>query len=451
MDTARRVTVVTPTARVDVALPVESTVAELLPQLMALSGVEDARIGGGWSLSRLGGGALEGALTVAAAGVRDGEVLYLRPRGTLGAPLLFDDVIDAIASAAETPRSAWQASTARCTALVAAAIALGVAAIAIYLSTSKHSPAALGCAALALGLAVAGGALARAYADSAAGVACGLAGLVPAYLAGAAASTELAIYPIGARTVALGLVAVTVYAALAAVLIADRMPWFVVVIGSSATGAAGAAVVLIYDARPASAAAVCLSVAMISAFYAPMMSLRLSRLPLPRVPADVDAFRVDEAATLGPDVLDQTTEAAGLLAGMLGAAALVLAGSSLVLLHDGRQIAIWLAAVGGSASLLRSRSYAAAAPRLVLLGAGVLTLLAVATDQLLDGSSGRRLLVAGVAALAAVIALAYASRVGQGKSSPYWSRLLDFAETASVIAVLPLAGAVAGLYGAVRR
>ncbi|MDQ2958741.1 MAG: EsaB/YukD family protein, partial [Actinomycetota bacterium] len=163
MDTARRVTVVTPTARVDVALPTMSTVAELLPQLMALSGVEDARAGGGWSLSRLGGAAIEGGMTVSAAGVRDGEVLYLRPRGTVGAPLLFDDVIDAIASAADTPRSTWQASTARLTALIAAALALGVAGVAIYLAAPKHSTAALGCGALALLLAVAGGALARAY------------------------------------------------------------------------------------------------------------------------------------------------------------------------------------------------------------------------------------------------------------------------------------------------
>ncbi|MEO7289122.1 MAG: type VII secretion integral membrane protein EccD [Jatrophihabitantaceae bacterium] len=451
MDTARRVTVVTPSARVDVALPVESTVAELLPQLMALAGVEDARADGGWSLSRLGGAPIEGGLSVSAAGVRDGEVLYLRPRATVGAPLLFDDVIDAIASAAETPRSAWQASTARLTALAGAALALGLTAIAIYLSTPKHSSAAIGCAVLAVILAVAGGALARAYSDATAGFACGLAGIVPAYLAGAAASTSAPIYPIGARTVALGLVAVTIYAALAAVLIGDRLPLFVTVIGASAVGAAGAAVVLINDARPASAAAVCLAVALISGFYAPMLSLRLSRLPLPRVPADVEAFREDESATLGPDVLGQTTEAAGLLAGLLGAAGLVLAGAALVLVHDRRPVALWLAAVAGLASLLRSRSYAAAAPRIVLLGAGTLALGWLAADQLLDGSAGRRVLVAALAGLASVLALAYAGRVAQGRSSPYWSRLLDFAEIGAVIAVLPLAGSVVGLYSAVRR
>ena len=229
-------------------------------------------------------------------------MLYLRPRGTVGAPLLFDDVVDAIASAADTPRSAWSTGKARLASLAAAAIALALAAVALFVSTTDHSTAALTCGGLALVLVVAGGALGRAYADSAAGVACGLAGLVPAYLAGASAGTELAVYPIGARTVALGLVAVTVYAALAAVLIADRLPWWVFLVTASAAGAAGAAVVLINDARPASAAAVCLAVALVSGFYLPMLSLRLSRLPLPRVPADVDAFRVDESSTLGPEV-----------------------------------------------------------------------------------------------------------------------------------------------------
>ena len=451
MDTARRVTVVTPTARVDVALPLESTVAELLPQLMSLSGVEDARSGGGWALSRLGGAALESGLTVSSAAVRDGEVLYLRPRGTVGAPLLFDDVVDAIASAADTPRSAWSTGKARLASLAAAAIALALAGVALYASIDDHQNAALGCGALALVLAVAGGALGRAYADSAAGVACGLAGLVPAYLAGAAAGTDAHIYPIGARTVALGLVTVTVYAALAAVLIADRLPWWTLIITAAAVGAAGSAVVLINDARPASAASVCLAVALVSGFYLPMLSLRLSRLPLPRVPADVEAFRVDESSTLGPEVVDQTTEAAGLLAGLLGAAGLIVAGSVLVLLHDGRTIALWLAGVAGLASVLRSRSYSAAAPRLVLLAAGGAGLLMVAADQLLDGSDQRRLFVAAIAAAAGVLGLVFAGRTAQGRVSPYWTRLLDWAEVLSMIAVLPLAAGVIGIYSAVRR
>ncbi|WP_290056277.1 EsaB/YukD family protein, partial [Amycolatopsis solani] len=41
--TTRRVTVVTPRARVDVALPQQSTFAELVPQLVRLAGARRAR------------------------------------------------------------------------------------------------------------------------------------------------------------------------------------------------------------------------------------------------------------------------------------------------------------------------------------------------------------------------------------------------------------------------
>jgi hypothetical protein len=54
-----RVTVVTPRARVDVALPVRATPAELVPQLIRLAGAEGqaSSENPGWVLSRLGGAA----------------------------------------------------------------------------------------------------------------------------------------------------------------------------------------------------------------------------------------------------------------------------------------------------------------------------------------------------------------------------------------------------------
>jgi hypothetical protein len=125
-----------------------------------------------------------------------------------------------------------------------------------------------------------------------------------------------------------------------------------------------------------------------------MLALRLSRLPLPRVPADVEAFRVDETATIDQDVLNQTAEAAGVLSGLLAAASLAVLGSAGVLVHDGRTSALALPAVGGMASVLRSRSYAAAAPRILLLGAGVVVAAAVTIDLLSEGSSATRVLVA---------------------------------------------------------
>ncbi|MDI5981826.1 EsaB/YukD family protein, partial [Amycolatopsis magusensis] len=65
--TTRRVTVVTPLARVDVALPPQSTLAELVPQLVRLAGAEGQASPEhpGWVLTRLGGAPLDPGLTVA--------------------------------------------------------------------------------------------------------------------------------------------------------------------------------------------------------------------------------------------------------------------------------------------------------------------------------------------------------------------------------------------------
>ena len=77
VSSACRVTVVTPQARVDVALPLGSTLVELIPQLIRLSGAESLAQADnpGWLLSRLGGAPMPLGMTITAAGIRDGDVL----------------------------------------------------------------------------------------------------------------------------------------------------------------------------------------------------------------------------------------------------------------------------------------------------------------------------------------------------------------------------------------
>ncbi|MEK8108407.1 EsaB/YukD family protein [Micromonospora sp. M12] len=72
-----------PRTRMDLALPSDVPMADLLPTLLRYAGEDMADEGarhGGWALSRLGGAPLDGGRTVAQLGVRDGEVLYFNPR-----------------------------------------------------------------------------------------------------------------------------------------------------------------------------------------------------------------------------------------------------------------------------------------------------------------------------------------------------------------------------------
>ncbi|BCJ33630.1 type VII secretion integral membrane protein EccD [Actinocatenispora thailandica] len=448
--TPRRVTVVSPRARVDVALPVESTLAELLPQLVAMTGAqlpEPAPTGAvtGWSLARLGAEPFEAGLTVARAGVHDGDVLYLNPRRTRITPLLFDDVVDAIASAADGP-GGWRPRLARRAALLAAALAAACAVALLTFAGPDWPLAPAGTGLLALLLVVSGGALSRAYADATAGAVLAAAGVPAALLAGATAIPDVT----GTARFALGLAAVTVYAALAALAVADRIAWFVAVGVAGAGGCLAGSIAVLAHSTPVRGAAVAAAVAVVCCPALPMLALRLGRLPLPRIPSDVAAFRAEESPVAGRDVVDETAAAQSALTGLLAALAAVVAGAAGVLVLGGSRWGWAVAGVAGLALLLRSRSYAGTGQRIALLVGGAVALIAVGARLAVEGGDSLRLVLLLVALLVVVGSTLVALRAGARDPSPYWSRLFDVLEFLSLVGVLPLAAAVLEIYQRVR-
>jgi type VII secretion integral membrane protein EccD len=309
--------------------------------------------------------------------------------------------------------------------------------------------ASVGVAALAVLLLVGGGALARAYGDADAGAVCALVGVPVAGLAGLLVfgSHTLAL---GTAEVATALAAITVYGALAVVVVAYRLPWFLGVTVAALLGALAAAVPLIADVAAQGSAAIAVALATALAAVAPMLSLRLAKLPLPTVPTDMDSFREKEKPTLGPSVLDQTAQAEALLAGLLSAFGLVLLGGVVVLLRGGNVAQAGLVGVVGAVWLLRSRSYSGTLPRVVFVVAGLAVLACLGAWLALSTQREAMLIGAGVLAVSGLICVSYAKRAVRGKQSPYWSRLLDVAEFLGLIAIIPLAGEVVGLYAALR-
>ncbi|MGO1052377.1 type VII secretion integral membrane protein EccD [Crossiella sp. CA198] len=450
--TARRVTVVTPRARMDLALPMASTVAELLPQLVRLAGAQDHPTGPGpgWGLSRLGEAALAPGLTVAAAAVRDGEVLYLSPRERYETPLLFDDVVDAIASSATAHSGAWQPTVGRTLGLSAAAILFTAATLLATAALAGNFFAPIVTGVLAVALLLIGAALTRAYADERAGSACTATGATAALLAGMTALPPHNPLPLRADSLALGLAALTLHAAIAAVLLAHRLAWFGALATAAALGALTAATVLLFDLDPVHAAAVALPVATALGAAAPMIALRFARLPLPTVPADMKSFRADEKPALGPDVLGQTTAAEEILTGLLAAFGALVLGSAVVLTQSPSMWPALLVGVTGLAWILRSRGYAGTLQRIVVVAAGLgaLGVLGVWLGHALP--TPWLLATAAVLAVAGGVSVSYAGRVVRGKHSPQGARLLDALEYTLLISVVPLAGAVLGVYNAIR-
>src|SRR5687767_7890113 len=125
-----RVTVAAPKRRMDVALPDNLLVAELLPHLLRHAGdeVEDADRNGGWVLRRATGTLLQPTRSLVAQGVRDGELLHLAPRRQEWPELAYDDVVEVIAAGARRAGRSWgQDATRRCGLAVAAVtLALGL-------------------------------------------------------------------------------------------------------------------------------------------------------------------------------------------------------------------------------------------------------------------------------------------------------------------------------------
>ena len=106
-----RVTVVAPRTRMDLALPTDTPLSDLLPTLLRYAGEnpdDPAFLRGGWVLQRLGESAFDPSLRLSGLGIRDGDVLHLRHREMSIPEFAFDDVADAIAVATRDRRAAWQ-------------------------------------------------------------------------------------------------------------------------------------------------------------------------------------------------------------------------------------------------------------------------------------------------------------------------------------------------------
>src|SRR3954447_5782392 len=100
-----RVTVVAPTRRVDVALPEDVPLAELLPELLRLVGTPAPALASGaaalngYVLTGIDGTALDTAASLADQGIVHGGVLRLHPAGDVPEAAVHDDIADAVAEA----------------------------------------------------------------------------------------------------------------------------------------------------------------------------------------------------------------------------------------------------------------------------------------------------------------------------------------------------------------
>lgn len=452
---ARRVTVVAPRTRMDITVPAETTIAELVPQLVRLSGVDaddPTASSGGWLLSRLGEEPLAPAVSVAAAGVDDGELLYLTPRNERLPPVLYDDIVDAIAAAVAQQPGSWRPQTFRRVGLTAAALLFTGGAV-LLPRTGLPGPVVGGLAAtLCLVLLAAALSLSRAVGDagagavlagSALGYGLALARVLPAPAAPAASARALPLLYLAATTL--------VVAVAGAVAVGAALPWFTAAATTAALVTAAAVGWAVTGATVTSVAAVTAALITAARPVLPVAARALARLPVPVVPADLEGFRQESPPVPEASVTSRAAAATAQLSALLAAVVAVLAGCAVVLTRSPGTWPVVLAALIGVSLLLRGRApIRSRDQRLLYLGSGALAVAAVTVRLGQDATPGTRLVVVAAVLAVAVVAAVAAVRMPGRVPSPLWGRMAEVLEYLVLAAVLPVAAQVIGLVARVR-
>ena len=451
-----RITIVGPRRRVDLALPVYVSFAELFPTVAKYAGLDQPparQEPGGWVLQRLGETPFAPDATPFQAGLHDGELIYLYPRRAQLPELAFDDVADVIASGIGERPDRWGVKDTRRVTFGAAALALAAGAAALLVSGPPWRTPAIVAAAIAVALLAAAAALSRAAGDAGAGGLLGDVALPYAFRAGLTGpARSMTLSHLGPLELMSGFAAALLASAVAAAVVADGVPVFLGATAASvlAAGAAWADYAFARISLPG-AMAVAAAVALALTPLIPALAFRMARLTLPPVPQDADELRRDTLTVDGGETLGRTMVADRVVTGAVSGIGLIGALAGITLAADHGWLARLMCGVLGGTLLLRSRIVRGRAQRLWLQvpGYGVLALLAAAAALTVPQAKI-------VAVVLPPLLVAVAILVGVGhtlprhRPSPFWGRAAEVVDIMAVVSLVPLALGVAGLYSYIR-
>ncbi|MFC4224044.1 type VII secretion integral membrane protein EccD [Lysinibacter cavernae] len=153
VNTLIRITVTCNERRLDVGVPSQTPLAELLPEFARSLGVLDPLlVYGGYSLVNAAGTTLDPAAGLASQGAGNGELYTLNCGATQAEPKVYDDIVEAVADTVERQHKPWTAQNSSYTALAtsAALLVVGAALLLGAPQSSQLTSLIAGCAALLL-------------------------------------------------------------------------------------------------------------------------------------------------------------------------------------------------------------------------------------------------------------------------------------------------------------
>ncbi|MER5888811.1 type VII secretion integral membrane protein EccD [Streptomyces sp. NPDC001941] len=480
-----RVTVVAPDSRIDVALPEDIAVADVYPEILRLTGqAQAAGTPTGYHLVRRDGTVLDGARSLAAQQVLDGELLSLRPFAESLPPAVFDDVSDAVASAVTRDRHLWSEDLLRGAGLAGGVLLLVLMGFVLWFADpvrhDMHGLPGVIAGAAGLLLTAFAGVRARVYGDRGTAVALGLGALPLLLIAGSGIIGPDAGQGPGKLQFLLGCVTVLVASVALVALTPSGDAPFVAATFLAVTGTLATFTAILTEASATATASVCAPAAIGLVAFLPGLSARFARLPIGYASPRSAADSFDEhgegpegPATSGDDrpvdaerIALQARRGHEMLLGLVGGCAAVVVGSAAVL---GFSDDVWgqlLALAAGLAMLLRARLFrytaqvacvlvaGLAAVALLVLGLSLNPPLDLVRELLLYGDRGaldvRTTWLAAAVAAGAALLTAIGLVIPRKGLSPFWGRLLDLAEGAVLLSLVPLCLAVLDVYASAR-
>ncbi|MGA5444906.1 type VII secretion integral membrane protein EccD [Streptomyces griseoincarnatus] len=452
-----RISVRAPAKSIDLAVPGDVPVADLLPALLDYAGEETQEAGlehGGWILQRLGGAPVDEESTLDAVGVRDGEVLHLRPRAEALPEPHFDDLVDAIATTMDRRPFAWTPVVGRrvliglsVTALATGMVLLALPGLGLWLRVAVLFAGGL--------LMLAGAASAsRAVGDAGAGAALGV--MATAYwtqagwvLPGGGAEGDQMAQVFGAR-----LLAASASAAGGAVLtlavVAAFTPLFLAIASIATGGALTALLLILFDLTLQEAAAVSVLLTVLFGAFVPSLSFRLSGMRTPPLPTNAQQLQEGIDPHGSNEVAARTVAADVWMTALLAATGLLCVAFLAALVHPFGWPGGTMAAALSLLLLLHGRGMGSSWQRLALLVPGALGVAALMVCAGLAVSAGTLpALVVVLFAMAAACAIASWTVPGR-RLVPYWGRIGELLHSAAAVSLLPLALWNLGVFGWLR-
>ncbi|MFE4453476.1 type VII secretion integral membrane protein EccD [Streptomyces sp. NPDC056796] len=452
-----RLTVRAPSRTIDLAVPVDVPVADLLPTLLryGVDGMEEEGLDhGGWVLQRLGGPALDDEVTLEVLGLRDGEVLHLRPRAETMPEVRLDDLVEGIADITRERLHAWTPERTRqlLRALIVCVLVIGLGALAWPGGPAAPRAATAGVAGLLL---LAGAATAsRAVGDAATGAVLGLLATPALALAGSLLpdgeiTGPQAYHVLGARLLAAGAAGAGA-AVLALAAVAVYAPLFLAAAAVCVAAAVSGAMMSVFDVPVDKAACVIAVCLVVVGGFVPAISFKLAGMRMPPLPTNpqqlqegIDPYDTRQVAT-------RTELAGGWMIALYGAIGLVCAGCLIPLVRRPSLPEALIAVVLSLILLLHGRGMVNVWQRLALAVPGSLGAALVLTGAGARLAAGDRpVFVAVLLGLTAVLAVVTWTVPGR-RMLPYWGRAAELLQSALAISLLPLMLWAIGVFGDLR-